>query len=146
MIYLFRVGDKVKKSRITKASKKRLLVFGTLSLFIICYFAFTITLYIYNIGSLNIKKDNLNNNLTELKREEKILTTEIEKLQDPAYIAKYAREHYSYSKNGEYIIKINDEKKELENKEFEININFKYVIFGSLLFLLLIIIILKKKK
>lgn len=146
MIYLFKVGDKMKKSRITKASKKRLLVFGTLSIFIICYFVFTIGLYLYNIGSLNIKKENLNNSLKELKREEKILTTEIEKLQDPDYIAKYAREHYSYSKNGEYIIKLNDEKKELEQKEFEINVNFKYVIFGSLLFILLIIIILKKKK
>jgi len=104
MIYLFRVGDKVKKSRIAKASKKRLVVFGTLSIFIICYFIFTIGLYLYNIGSLNIKKDNLNNNLKELKREEKKLTTEIEKLQDHDYIAKYAREHYSYSKNGEYII------------------------------------------
>lgn len=146
MIYLFRVGDKMKKSRVTKASKKRLLVFGTISVFIICYFIFTIGLYLYNISSLNIKKDNLNNNLTELKREEKILTTEIEKLQDPDYIAKYAREHYSYSKNGEYIIKITDEEKEQEQKEFEININYKYVVFGSLLFLLLIIIILKKKK
>ena len=136
----------MKKSRMTKASKKRLLVFGTLSLFVIIYFMATIILYIYSIGSLNIKKDNLNNNLTELKREEKILTTEIEKLQDPAYIAKYAREHYSYSKDGEYIIKINDREKEQEEQKFEININYKYVIFGSFLFLLLIIGILKKKK
>ena len=136
----------MKKSRMTKASKKRLLVFGTLSLFVIIYFMATIILYIYSIGSLNIKKDNLNNNLTELKREEKILTTEIEKLQDPAYIAKYAREHYSYSKDGEYIIKINDKEKEQEEQKFEININYKYVIFGSFLFLLLIIGILKKKK
>lgn len=142
----FKVGGNVKKSRMTKASKKRLLVFGTLSLFVIIYFMATIILYIYSIGSLNIKKDNLNNNLTELKREEKILTTEIEKLQDPAYIAKYAREHYSYSKDGEYIIKINDKEKEQEEQKFEININYKYVIFGSFLFLLLIIGILKKKK
>ena len=136
----------MKKTRVTKASKNRLLIFGSLSLFIICYFIFTIVMYIYNIGSLNIRKDVLNNNLTELKREEKILTNEIEKLQDPAYIAKYAREHYSYSKNGEYIIKINDKEKEEENREFILNINYKYVIFGSLLFLLLIIGILRKKK
>lgn len=142
----FRVGGNVKKNRMTKSSKKRLIVFGTLSFFIIIYFMVNIVLYIYNIGSLNIKKDNLNNNLIELKREEKILTNEIEKLQDPAYIAKYAREHYSYSKDGEYIIKINDKEKVTKEQKFELNINYKYVIFGSLLFLLLIIGILKKKK
>lgn len=136
----------MKKNRMTKSSKKRLIVFGTLSFFIIIYFMVNIVLYIYNIGSLNIKKDNLNNNLIELKREEKILTNEIEKLQDPAYIAKYAREHYSYSKDGEYIIKINDKEKVTKEQKFELNINYKYVIFGSLLFLLLIIGILKKKK
>lgn len=141
-----KVGGNVKKNRMTKSSKKRLIVFGTLSFFVIIYFIVTIIIYIYNIGSLNIKKDNLNNNLTELKREEKILTNEIEKLQDPAYIAKYAREHYSYSKDGEYIIKINDKEKETSEQKFELNINYKYVIFGSLLFLLLIVGILKKKK
>lgn len=134
------------KKRVTKASKKRLVVFGTLSVFVIGYFIFTIGFYIYNIGSLTIKKENLNNNLTELKREEKILTNEIEKLQDPAYIAKYAREHYAYSKDGEYIIKINDEQHEKEEKKFNININFKYVTYGSILFLLLLIFIIKKKK
>lgn len=142
---LFRVGDNVKK-RVTKASKKRLVVFGTLSVFAIGYFIFTIGFYIYNIGSLTIKKENLNNNLTELKREEKILTNEIEKLQDPAYIAKYAREHYAYSKDGEYIIKINEEQHKKEEKNFNININFKYVTYGSILFLLLLIFIIKKKK
>ncbi len=134
------------KKRVTKASKKRLAVFGTLSVFIIGYFIFMVAIYIYNIGSLTIKKENLNNNLTELKRKEKILTNEIEKLQDPAYIAKYAREHYAYSKDGEYIIKINDEKKEKEEEKFSININFKYVAYGSILLLLLIIFIIKKKK
>lgn len=134
------------KKRVTKASKKRLVVFGTLSVFVIGYFIFTIGFYIYNIGSLTIKKENLNNNLTELKREEKILTNEIEKLQDPAYIAKYAREHYAYSKDGEYIIKINEEQHKKEEKKFNININFKYVTYGSILFLLLLIFIIKKKK
>lgn len=134
------------KKRVTKASKKRLVVFGTLSVFVIGYFIFTIGFYIYNIGSLTIKKENLNNNLTELKREKKILTNEIEKLQDPAYIAKYAREHYAYSKDGEYIIKINEEQHKKEEKKFNININFKYVTYGSILFLLLLIFIIKKKK
>ena len=32
-----------------------------------------------------------------------------DKLQDPDYIARYAREKYFYSKDGEYIIKIPEE-------------------------------------
>ncbi len=134
------------KKKITKASKKRLFIFGTLSVFIIGYFIFMLAIYIYNIGSLTIKKENLNNNLTELKREEKILTNEIEKLQDPTYIAKYAREHYAYSKDGEYIIKINDEEEETEEETFKINIDLKYLIYGGILLLILIIFIIKKKK
>ena len=134
------------KKRVTKASKKRLAVFGTLSIFIIGYFIFMVAIYIYNIGSLTIKKENLNNNLTELKHEEKILTNEIEKLQDPTYIAKYAREHYAYSKDGENIIKINEKKEEEQEKTFNININYKYLIYGGILLLLLIIFIIKKKK
>ena len=41
--------------------------------------------------------------------EEEKLNDEIEKLKDPEYIAKYARENFSYSENGEYIIKTNNE-------------------------------------
>lgn len=148
MIYsIYRVGDNVKKSRITKASKKRLIVFGTLSLIMIGYFSFTVLFYLYKLNNLNSQKKQLNTNLTELKRQEKILTNEIEKLKDPSYIAKYARENYAYSKDGEYIIKINDKeiKKEEDNK-FNLNIDYTYFIYGGgvLLFIILICVIKKK--
>ena len=32
------------------------------------------------------------------------------KLQNPDYIARYAREKYSYSKDGEYVLQIPDDK------------------------------------
>ena len=44
-----------------------------------------------------------------LVSEEELLEKEVNKLQDPEYIAKYAREKYLYSKDGEYIIKIVEE-------------------------------------
>ena len=31
---------------------------------------------------------------------------EIQKLRDPEYLARYAREHFLYSKDGEYIIRL----------------------------------------
>ena len=37
------------------------------------------------------------------------LESDVIKLQDPDYVAKYAREKYLYSKDGELIIKIIDE-------------------------------------
>ena len=37
------------------------------------------------------------------------MQTDVIKLQDPEYVAKYAREKYLYSKDGELIIKIIDE-------------------------------------
>lgn len=40
--------------------------------------------------------------------EEEELKNEINKLQDPEYMARYAREKYLYSKNNEIIIKIEE--------------------------------------
>ncbi len=55
------------------------------------------------------------NQLKELKmtyneklEDEENLKEEINKLQDPEYMAKYAREKYLYSKKDEIIIKIED--------------------------------------
>ena len=43
---------------------------------------------------------------TEIKEKESELRVDAGKLQDRDYIARYAREKYSYSKDGEFIIKI----------------------------------------
>ena len=40
--------------------------------------------------------------------EEEVLNDEISKLEDPEYLAKYAREKYLYSKKDEIIIKIEE--------------------------------------
>lgn len=50
----------------------------------------------------------LKDELIVLKEEEEKLQVEVNKLQDPSYVAKYARERFLYSKNGEYIVKIKD--------------------------------------
>ncbi len=56
-----------------------------------------------------------NNEIAELKEkyneklsDEENLKEEINKLQDPEYMARYAREKYLYSKKGEIIIKIEE--------------------------------------
>ena len=51
-------------------------------------------------------KKELENKYTSLLEEEETLSSDIIKLQDPDYIARFAREKYLYSRNGEIIIKI----------------------------------------
>ena len=44
--------------------------------------------------------------LNELKEKEEELNNTVTKLSNPDYVARYAREKYLYSKNGEIIIRI----------------------------------------
>lgn len=136
------------KKKIPKASKKRLAVFGTISVMIILYFIFLLGYYIYQIYQLKEEQKKLNDNYTELKANEKELRNEIERLQDSDYIARYARENYSYSKNGEYILKLKSEEKKEENKKsFEINIDYNYIVYAGVAILIIIIIhIVRKRK
>lgn len=135
------------KKRIPKASKKRLLFLGTISVIIIGYFVFNLFYNAYKLYSLKREEKKLNEDLIELKREAKILNTEIGKLKDPEYIAKYAREKFSYSKDGEFIIKVNNEMVKKEDENFEINIDYNYIIYGGIgLFIITFIYALKKRK
>ena len=68
---------------------------------------------IYSIGTIlndvyTIKKESkkLNGKLEELKEEEDVLKSEVNKLKDPVYVAKYAREKFFYSGDNEYIIRM----------------------------------------
>ena len=60
------------------------------------------------LDKYNEKKD-LDEELTSLKEREEQLKVDANKLQDPDYIARYAREKYFYSKDGEYILQIPEE-------------------------------------
>ena len=44
------------------------------------------------------QKEALKDKLSNLKEEEEILNSDIKKLEDPDYVARYAREKYLYSK------------------------------------------------
>ena len=89
-----------------KKSVKRILVFGFLSLCVI----FFVMLTVYNVVSQIVDKykeaDQLEQKMMTLNEKEEELNNEIVKLQDKEYLARYAREKYFYSKNGELIIRI----------------------------------------
>lgn len=100
--------------KIKKKAKKqtfRLLIFGVACLFVIGTILTTLTKVWLDIYSKYKEKAELEKKILALKTEEEELTVDVERLQDPEYIARYLREKYFYSKNGEYIIRIPEESK-----------------------------------
>ena len=97
----------------TKKKKKnvrvRLLLFFLVFGSIIGSLSYSFFSNINKIISINKEKQVLNNKINELYEEEEILNSDIKKLEDPDYVARYAREKYLYSKDGELIIRIPDE-------------------------------------
>ncbi len=89
-----------------KKTVKRVMVFGFFSLTII----FAVMLSVVNIINQIMDKykeaDLLEKKMAALNEKEEDLNNEILKLQDKDYLARYAREKYFYSKNGELIIRI----------------------------------------
>lgn len=63
----------------------------------------------YELYTKSKEKREFKEELSILKEKEEELKGQVNKLQDPDYIARYAREKYLYSKDGEYILKIPEE-------------------------------------
>ena len=136
------------KRRITKASKRRLSFFGTISVFAIIYFLINLIYSVYSISNLSLEKKRLDDLYIELQEKSEEFQLDIEKYKDPDYLADYARENYLYSKDGEYIIQI-EEIVETTDKIDTItnNINKTYILtgLGFLIFLIFFYIALKSK-
>lgn len=97
-----------KNNRVKK--KRRMLFLGLSSFVVIIVMTFTIGQYWVEIYDKYQEKKSLEKKLVTLKEREKELKLDASKLQDPDYIARYAREKYLYSKDGEFIIKIPEKK------------------------------------
>ena len=106
------------KKKVPKKAKRPLLVFGPIAVFIIVYCAFTLVTTGMDLYKLKTEEKELTEKLSTLKSDASDLKTEITKLQDKDYVARYARENYLYTKNGEYVIKTEEKTKE-EKKETE---------------------------
>lgn len=93
-------------SKVTKKVKRRLLVQMTCLFILVFALIFTIFSDWTKILENKRKINELNSNYTTLLEEEESLNSEITKLQDPDYVARYAREKYMYSLPDEVIIRI----------------------------------------
>ena len=99
---------KKKKVKKTKAKKRtlRFFVFGLTCIALSCGIIFSVSKLWTQIYGKYKEKQELEAKLLELKEKEKDLSMDVEKMQDPEYVARYLREKYFYSKSGEVIIRI----------------------------------------
>lgn len=93
----------------SRKAKRRILLLGLTSIMIIFAMTFTIGKYWVEIFEKYQEKKELDKELTLLKEKEEELKVDAKKLQNPDYIARYAREKYQYSKDGEFILQIPEE-------------------------------------
>ena len=95
--------------KVNKGAKRRLLLLFSIFVLLVGYMSYSTITYWKQI--LQNKKDTkeLEKKYSKLVSNKEILEKDLVKLQDPDYIAKYAREKYLYSKEGELIIKIVDD-------------------------------------
>ena len=125
-----------------KYSRRQLGIFCAISCFLIVMiiFIYTFISYVVEINNLEKMEQDLNRELLELKDENEDLKIEIEKLKDPDYLARYAREHFQYSKDGEYVIKIDENDKiVVEMKENNIS-KYENILLVLSIFILVIIL------
>ena len=97
------------KNNKVKVKKRRVFLLTLVSFSIIFVMTFSIGKYWVEIFDKYREKKDLDVELTYLREKEEELKVDANKLQNPDYIARYAREKYSYSKDGEYVIKIPEE-------------------------------------
>lgn len=133
------------KKKISKRSKRRLTILVPLFFAVLSFFFLSLISSSINLYKLKVEENKLAEIYNNLKKEEQSLKTEIEKLHDLDYVARYARENYLYSKDGEIVFKFNEEIKEKEPVILDNN-NIYYISGGILLIALLLVIVLKRKK
>lgn len=102
------MAKKIKKKKSNKKAKIRICLFFVIFGSVIGYLSYNFFSNIDKILEINAEKKELQNKLASLQEQEDVLNSDIKKLKDPEYVARYAREKYMYSKDGELIIRIPD--------------------------------------
>lgn len=96
--------------KITKKTKRRLIFLTSVILFLVGVIITSVFNDLCQIIDNRNEVAVLSEKYNQLLREEESLQSEITKLQDSNYVARYAREKYLYSYPNEVIIKLPDSK------------------------------------
>ncbi len=133
------------KKRKVKLKVRTLVVF-TITIMIFGYLFYSGIYYLVSKKNYESEKIVLQDKLNNLKDKETDLNSEINKLKDDDYLARYAREEYLYSKKGEYVIRIEEKKEEKKGTTSTANkFSYKYLYMIIPVFIILLIFIFKKK-
>lgn len=135
------------KRKVTKASKRRLLFFGSICVLVISYFIINTVTMLLDIKKLSTEQQTLQDNLLALQEDEVILNKELSKLKNDEYKARYAREYFLYSKEeGEYIFAtiLEDEEVKVEEEQPQYDL-YQYIIAAVIILLLLVILFILKR-
>ena len=97
-----------KKKRYSAKTKGRMLVIFMFFGMIIVTLGYTLVINLKEINNLNKEMNELDEEYVLLLDEEAIIEADIKRLEDPVYIARYVRDKYMYSKDGELILRIGD--------------------------------------
>ncbi len=89
-----------------KKLRARLILFIPCCIFVIAAVGILIGNYWVQIAEKYKEKEALQLKMLSLREKEEELKVDVEKLEDPDYVARYAREKYMYSKEGEIILRI----------------------------------------
>lgn len=90
-------------------TKLRLLVFVPVCLIVLSAIFVAIGSYWVKIFDKYQEKSELEKEIVVLKEKEEQLKVEVNRLEDPDYVARFAREKYMYSKDGEIILRLPEE-------------------------------------
>lgn len=90
----------------TKKEKKRLFVISTMIVFLLVVLVKSVANDWTEIMDNSHKIKQLNEEYNNLMAEEEKLESDVTKLQDSDYIARYAKEKYLYSEEGDTIIRM----------------------------------------
>ena len=89
----------------TKKEKRRLTLFVLVFIFIISFMCINIFPDWLKIMANNKEREVLEQNYIELLNTEESLKAEVEKLKNPEYVERYAKEKFLYTKPNEIIIR-----------------------------------------
>ncbi len=142
--------SKKHKKHMSVQARNRLFFLRPICIFLVFFLIITIVSNTITLYKLNDEKLEKEKTYTKSQEKSEYLKNEIIKLNNPEYLAMYAREQYSYSKDGELILKINKNEEEklessVENKNEKGNYN-KYIVLGISIFILWSFISLIRRK
>lgn len=97
----------VKKRKMSIVAKIRVFFTVIIILVVVSMLGYNCLCNVLKIIDMKNQKVNLQEKIVKLDEEKEELELDIRKLEDPDYIAKYVREKYLYSKDGEIILRLN---------------------------------------